>query len=169
MALITFVSYITCILNPNSCSSHPASFDCSGATPSPLCLPATLDLPPFLAYQGGSSTTTTGPWRPPSPSPAPSALPLLPPSSSLPPAVEQQWSGRGGARPGCVAALSVVGATGLGALLPSERRDRPGVGHPGGRRRCQAGNLVRAAARVPGRPPGCGAAQCHTVDKGITH
>jgi hypothetical protein len=32
---------------------------------------------PFLAYQGGTSTTTTGPWRPPSPSPAPSALPLL--------------------------------------------------------------------------------------------
>jgi hypothetical protein len=77
MALITFVSYITCILNPNSCSSHPTSFDCSGAAPSPLCLPATPDPPPFLAYQGGSSTTTISPWHPPSPSPAPSALPLL--------------------------------------------------------------------------------------------
>jgi hypothetical protein len=63
----------------------------------------------------------------------------------------------------------VDGVTGLGVLLPSKRRDRPGVGHPGGRQRCQAGLLVRAAAQVPGRPPGCGAAQYHTVDKGISH
>jgi hypothetical protein len=54
---------------------------------------------------------------------------------------------------------SIGGAASLGALLPSEQRDRPRVDLPDGRRRCQAGLLVRAAARVLGRPPGCGAGQ----------